>query len=186
MKRVLVLALFALGFAGTANAEFNYNFIQATYGQVDFDDFNVDGDNLGFDASLALTPEFHLFAGADFADLDFNVDATSFEAGVGWNNALTPIVDLVARASFQSVDVETPAGDADDTGLGLGVGLRINATDLLELNVGVEYVDLGDSGDNTSLSGAALFNVSERFAVGFVGEFDDDVELYSIAGRLYF
>ena len=186
MKRVFVLALLALGFSTTANAEFNYNFIQATYGQVDFDDVNVDGDNIGFDASFALTDEFPIFGGLDFADLDFSVDAQSFEAGVGYNTALTPMIDVIAQLSFQSVDVDTNFGDADDTGYGLGVGLRINATDLVEINVGLEHVDLGDGGDNTALTGAALFNVTERVSIGFVGSFDDDVTQYSVAGRWYF
>ncbi|MDX1482485.1 MAG: outer membrane beta-barrel protein [Woeseiaceae bacterium] len=186
MKRVLVFAFALLGIAGTASAEFNYNFVQATYGQIDFDDINVDGDNFGIDLSLAINDEFHLFGGADFSDLDFNVDATSWEAGVGWNNTLTPIVDIVARASFQSIDIDTNFGNADDTGLGIGVGLRAAVTDLLELNGSIEYVDFDDSGDNTTLNAAALFNFTERFSVGLTGSFDDDVELISLAGRIYF
>lgn len=186
MKRVLVLALLALGISGTAHAEFNYNFIQATYGQIDFDDFNVDGDNIGLDASLAITPEFHVFGGADFSDLDFNVDAQAFEAGLGYNAPITPLMDIIARISLQNIDVDTPAGSSDDTGLGVGVGLRINVTDFLELNAGIEYVDWDDSGENTAVTGAALINLSNRFAIGIVAEFDDDVEQYGLAGRLYF
>ena len=186
MKRVTALALATLCLAGTANAEFNYNFVQATYGQIDFDDINVDGDNIGFDVSLAITTEFHLFGGADFSDLDFNVDATSWQAGIGYNTAISPIVDIVARASFQSVDVDTGFGSADDTGFGLGVGLRAELTPLFELGAGIEFVDLDDSGDNTALSAEALFNITERVSVGVTGSFDDDVELFSVAGRIYF
>lgn len=186
MKRLIIPALLALGYADTASAEFNYNFVQATYGQVDFDDFNADGDNFGIGLSLAITDEFHLFGGADFADLDFNVDATSYRAGLGYNTPISEMIDVVAQLSFQKIDVEVGQTSADDTGFGLGVGLRIAATDMIEINAGIEYVNLDDSDDNTALTGAALFNLTERFTVGLVASFDDDVTQVGVAGRVYF
>jgi opacity protein-like surface antigen len=183
---MFVLAVITLGYAATANAEFNYNFVQASYGQIDFDDIDVDGDNVGIGLSLAITDEFHLFGGADFSDLDFNIDATAWRAGLGYNTPISEIVDVVAQLSFQSIEIDTGFGSADDTGFGLGVGLRIAATELVEINGGIEYVDLDDSGDNTAFTGAALFNLTERFTIGLVASFDDDVTLYSVAGRVYF
>jgi hypothetical protein len=186
MTRELLIAILALGAATTANAEFNYNFVQGTYGQVDFDNPNVDGDNFGLGASLALTDQFHLFGNADFADLDANVDATAWEAGVGYNTSITPIVDVVAQLSFQSVEIDTPFGNADDTGYGLGVLLRVAATDFVELNGGIKYVDFDDSGDNTAFVGAVLFNATDRVSFGLNLSFDDDAEQYGILGRIYF
>lgn len=188
MKRVLLLALLSLGIASTANAEFNYNFVQGTYGQIDFDDINVDGDNFGLGLSLAITDEFHLFGNAEFADLDFNIDADAWKAGVGYNTSISPIVDVVAQLSFQSIELDGPGpgGNLDDTGLGVAVFLRFALTDLVELNGGVEHVEFDDFGDNTALTGAALFNLTERFTLGLTASFDDDVEQYSLAGRVYF
>jgi len=184
--RVALATALVLGAAGTAQAEFNYNFVQAGYGQVDFDDAGVDGDNLGISLSLALTDEFHVFGGADYADLEAGVDATSWRAGVGYNTAISSVIDVIGQLSFQSVDLDTPVGNADETGFGLGVALRIAATDLVEINAGIEYVDIDVIGENTVLTGAALFNLTERISIGVTGRFDDDVTLYSLAGRLYF
>jgi len=186
MKRAALLAILALGVAGTANAEFNYNFVQVSYGQVDFDDLDVDGDSLGLSGSFALTNEFHLFAGAEFADLDFGVDATAWAAGFGYNTAITPVVDVVAQLSFQSVDVDTPFGSADDTGFGLSVGLRYALTQMVELNAGINYVDLDDSGDTTGRATAALFNVTDKVTLGIAANFDDDADSIGVLGRLYF
>ena len=186
MKRFLLFTLFILGFAATANAEFNYTFIQANYGQIDFDDIDADGDALGFSGSYALSDEFHIFGGAEFADLGSGVDASVWAAGFGYNTALTPVLDVVAQLSLQSAEVDTPFGDADDNGFGLNVFLRFQLTDLVELNGGVNYVDLDDSGDSTGFAGAALFNVTDRVTLGINAAFGDDADSYGILGRLYF
>ena len=186
MIRYLLIPILAIGAVNAARAEFNYNFVQASYGEVDFDSPNVDGDNIGLGGSIAMTPAFHLFGNADFADLSNNYDASSWEAGVGYNAAISPIVDIVAQLSYQSVDVDTPFGNADDSGFGVGVLLRVALTDLLELNGGIKYVDLDDSGDSTAFVGAALFNITDRVSLGLNLALDDDAEQYGILGRFYF
>jgi hypothetical protein len=41
--------------SGAAFAEgFDYSFVQGSYGQVDFDDFDVDGDALAFGGSYSV------------------------------------------------------------------------------------------------------------------------------------
>ena len=181
----LVLALCFVA-AAPARAEFSYDFVDVFYGQIDFDDVNVDGDNFGARLSLSINDEFHLFGGGGFADLDFNADATTWQAGVGYNTELSPVIDLVAQLSYRRVDLDTPFGDAEDNGFGLGVIFRVAMTDLVEFNGSIDYSDLDDTGDNISLGGAVLFNLTERFSVGLFGDFDDDVSEYSVVGRIYF
>lgn len=184
MRRVLLATLLVLGFAGTANAEFDYTFVQLNYSQIDFD--NGDGDAFGISGSYALTNEFHVFGGAEFSDLDFGVDASVWAAGFGYNTELTPDLDIVAQALLQSVQVDTPFGDGDDSGLGFNLGLRYGLSDLVELNAGINYVNLDDSGDTTAFSAAALFNVTARFTLGINALFDDDADAIGVLGRLYF
>ena len=184
MGRALLFSLLMLGFAAAANAEFNYTFIQANYTQLDLD--GGDGDAIGLSGSYALTNEFHIFGGAEFSDLDFGIDASTWAAGFGYNTSLSPVLDVVAQASLQNVQVDTPFGDWDDTGIGLNVFLRYALTDLVELNGGVNYVNFDDSGSNTGFSGAALFNVTSRFTLGVNVVLDDDVDAFGVIGRLYF
>jgi hypothetical protein len=72
------LVLLALACATSAHAkDFDYDYFQLTYGNVEFDDVNVDGDNFGLSGSYALNEDFHVFAGYESAGLDFGIDATT-------------------------------------------------------------------------------------------------------------
>ena len=184
MKRALVLAAITLSFAGTANAEFDYDFLQVNYGQVDFD--NGDGDVIGLTGSYAMTNEFPLFGGIEYSELDFGIDATTLGAGVGYNTELTPVLDLVAQLGFQTIQVDTPFGDGDDSGVGFNLFLRYALTDMVELNGGINYLNLDDSGDTTAFSAAALFDITSRFTLGINATFDDDADAIGVLGRLYF
>ena len=181
----LALAL-TLGMAGTAQAEFDYDWVGANYGNVDFDDANVDGDGFGFDITLGIAENFHLFGAAETADLDFNADLTRWRAGIGYNTPLSPTVDVIGQLSYETIDIDTALGGADDDGFGLGVGIRVAATALVELNGGIRYVDFSDSGDDAVFDAGVLFNLTEAFSIGVNGTFDDDVNTYRLAGRFYF
>ena len=189
MHRFVLLFLtmgLTTGLAGAARAEFNYDWIGVTYNNVDFDDLDVDGDGFGFDVTLGIAENYHLFGGAETADLDFNVDLTSWRAGIGFNTPLSEAVDVIAQLSYENLEIDTSIGDADDNGFGLGVGVRVEATNLVELNGAIRYVDFSDSGDDAAFDAAVLFNLTESFTIGLNGTFDDDVNTYRLAGRYYF
>ena len=95
-------------------------------------------------------------------------------------------MDVLAQVTYEKIELDTPLGDADDSGFGIGVGIRVAATSLVELLGSVSYVDFDDGGDNTALNAGALFNVTETIAVGVNASFDDDVNVYRLTGRFYF
>lgn len=180
---ILVLALSA-----SASAEdFDYSFLSIGYGVIDFDDIGVDGDGLNIGGSFAINDTIHLFGEYQAADLDFGIDASTFSAGIGYNTSVSPTVDLVARLSYEYAEVDIPGpGNFDDSGFGLGVGLRFAASDTIELNAGITYVDLGDSGDDTGFGVAGFYDFSDAFALGLSGNWSSDVSVYALTGRLYF
>jgi hypothetical protein len=97
-----------------------------------------------------------VFGGYGSAGLDLCIDATTFSAGFGYNSGMSDTVDLVARLSYEYIEFDAPGfGDVDDSGLGLGVGLRIAASNKLELNAGINYVNYGDGGDGGDETGFA-------------------------------
>jgi hypothetical protein len=186
MKRYLLLVLLACASAPAAAQGFNYNFVEATYGQLDIDDPNVDGDFLGVGGSIAINENFHAIASYESADLDFGIDATSWNIGAGFNTPISPVIDVVAQLTYESVDVSLGPASADDDGLGLAVGLRAAVSDAVELNFGIKYVDLDDSGDDTALGAAFLMDLTPNFAIGLNGSWGDDADAYGIVGRFYF
>ena len=187
MKRSIpVLLLLAL--SATASAEgFDYSYIQLNYANLDFDRINADGDGVGLSGSFALNSDWHVFGEYQTAGLDASIDATKLVAGAGYNTEISPLLDMYARLSFQSIDFDTPGpGSFDDSGFGLGVGVRYEANQEIELNAGIEYVDLGGSYDDTSVSIGGLYNFTDAFALGFGGSWGDETSSYMLSGRLYF
>ncbi len=186
LRSILILVSLAATAPASAS-EFDYNYFQLSYGNIEFDDVNVDGDGFGLAGSYSINPDFHVFADYQAAGLDFGIDATSLGAGIGWHTTLSPVIDLVASVSYQYLELDAPGGaDVDDSGLGLGVGLRFAASDELELNAGISYVDLSDSGDDTGFGVGGLYSFSESFSLGLGANWSDDATSYTIAGRFYF
>ena len=111
---------------------------------------------------------------------------TAFAAILAHSN-YAPVVDMIARVSYESVEIDVPGfGSADDSGFGLGLGLRFAASEQLELNAGINYVDLGDSGDDTGFEAGGLYSFTDAFALGLSGSWGDNVSAYSVTGRFYF
>jgi opacity protein-like surface antigen len=185
-SRPLFLALFV--FSATAAAEdLKYNFIQGSYGQIEVEDVDADGDGFGIEGSVALTDRFHLFGGYTTADMDFGVDLNQLEAGVGFNSPIAETVDLIASLAYVSAEVEVPGfGSIDDSGYGLGLGLRAMVTPVLEVNGDIQYVDFGDGGDDTGFGAGFLYSFTERFAAGLSGDWSDDFSSYQLNARMLF
>jgi opacity protein-like surface antigen len=189
LRSTLLVILFA--FSGAAFADdFNYNSVTVSYGQIDFDDLNADGDTLGINGSAAVSENFHVFASYGVGEVDDGIDTLdvdTWNAGIGYNTSLSESVDLVVGLSYEYIDLSAPGfGSVDDNGFGVSVGLRMAASDKLEIDAGIAYVDMSDNGDNTAFGGGLLYSFTENFALGLSASFDDDVTAYNIGGRFYF
>lgn len=186
LRSSLVLLFLALSASASAK-DFDYDYFSLSYGNIEIDDSNVDGDGFGLAGSYAINEDFHVFAGYQSAGLDFGIDLSAFGAGIGYHTTLTPVVDLVASVSYQYIDFDAPGlGDADDNGLGLGVGLRFAASEEIELNAGISYVDFSDSGNDTSFGVGGLYSFTDAFALGLSADWGDDISSYTLEGRFYF
>jgi len=162
----------------------NYTFLEGGYRYIDVDDFD-DGDGIGIGGSLAATENVHLVAEYDTVELDNNIDFDTVFVGGGLNLPLDADFDLVARLGYVSAEVDAGFGDVDDDGLGLQGGFRFMATEVFEVNAFIDYVDLDDSGDDTSLNLGAVYNFTPQFALGGVATFSDDVNGLAVNFRWY-
>ncbi len=189
LRSALLLILLALSASVYAD-EFSYNSFTASYGQIDFDDVNADGDILGVSASAEIGESFFAFGSYGAGEIDdgfISADVDSWNAGLGYHMPMSDSVDFVARLSYEYVDISVPGfGSGDDDGFGLGAGIRYAANDEFEIDAGIKYVDMDDGGGDTALSAGFLYNFTENFAVGLAGDWGDDVTAYSIGVRFYF
>ncbi|HEX6259257.1 MAG TPA: outer membrane beta-barrel protein [Woeseiaceae bacterium] len=186
VSRLFLLSLVAVSAAAAAE-DLSYNFIQGSYGQVEVDEVDVDGDGFGIEGSVAVSDSFHLFGGYTTADMDFGIELNQLEAGIGYNTPISETVDLVATLSYVSAEVEAAGfGSADDSGYGLGVGLRAMLSPVFEVNGDIQYVDFGDGGDDTGFGAGFLYSFTEQFAAGVSGDWSDDFSSYQLNARMLF
>ncbi len=184
------VVLLAAAAAVTAQAnELSYDYVELHYvdAEIDVDGGgDVDGDGFAIDGSLALTDNVHVFAGFQSLDFDFDVDLSAFEIGGGWNQSIATGTDFVARLSYIDGEIDTPIGDADDSGLGLAAGLRHFFTPEFEGGAFIRHVDLDESGGETSFLVEGEYYLTERFTTGLSLEFGDDATSWALGVRYYF
>jgi hypothetical protein len=185
LRSSLVILLLALSASASAE-DFSYNYVYLGYGNTELDGVSVDGDGFSIGGSYGFTDSIHAFASYETADLDFNVDATRYNFGIGYNTSVSDAVDMFARLSYESIDFGLPGfGSIDDSGYGLSVGARFAASSAFELNAAVNFVDYGD-GDDTGFEVGGLYSFTDSFALGLAAEWSDEFTTYVLSGRFYF
>lgn len=185
----------ALGAPLAATAqELSYNYVEAGYVQVEPDDADVDYDGFRAKASGRIADQVYLFASYGELESDeFAGGATAEQevitAGLGYRIPVAPVTDITAEAAFVSVDfsVDGPLGGGsdDDTGFGLGLGLRHLFTPYVEGAVNVDYVDVFDE-DETTLTLSGLFHLTPALSLGAGYSISDDADGWTVGGRFNF
>ncbi|ANO52307.1 hypothetical protein [Woeseia oceani] len=187
LGQTVVLATAATVFAGAANAELNYDFLELRYvdAELDAGSNDVDGDGFEFGGSYKIADNVHLFGGYQTLDFD-GVDVNALQIGGGYMTAISADTDLVARLSYIDGEVEAGGLDFDDSGFGLSAGFRRMFTPEFEGRIFVNYADLDDSGSDTTLELAGDYYFNNQFAAGLSLDFGDDATSWSIGGRYFF
>ena len=167
----------------------SYNRVQASFEEIDIDiggGLEVDGDGFSLGGTMAVGDSWYVLGEYTTADFDLGVDYDELSLGGGYHHGLSDRTDLIAELTYENAEADSGAVSVDDSGLGLAVGLRSMINPKLELEGKLSYVDLDDSGDDTSIGFRAWYAVSGSFAVGVGAEFGDDVSGYGIGARWYF
>jgi hypothetical protein len=208
--KALVLAICALPVALQAaeaktspvkSNDFSYNYAQLGYVMQDWDGaFDVDA----IDAQLSMAIDEHLFLRGQFQvfDGDFDVgfvdadtDGWLLGAGVGFNTPLADDLDLVVTGDLVHIKYENDGYrvfgvrvanvDDDDTGIRLTGGVRMRATQELELAGGLYLNDVGPQ-DDIGLFGDALLHLNDQFDVGAGVKLGGDLTEFGVFGRYNF
>ncbi len=135
-------------------ANFNYNYVEGAYEDIDRD--GADGDAFRISGSYDVAPNFNIIA--EYATGDFDnplgggdIDTDEFAIGVGFHTEVAPSTDFTANIKVVDQEVD---GITDDTGYGVGIGLRHMFTHNIEGDVNVDFVDVDDNEDTAFRVGA--------------------------------
>ncbi len=182
---VLVAAVAAaLPLIGQADT-MDYSFAELGFIDAEYDDFDADGDGFALRGGI----EFHetYFAWAQLEDLSFDrgIDVTDIRVGAGGHWPIAEKIDVVGLVGIVRQDIDGPRGlNGDNDGFTLGAHVRGEVRPKLELEGGLDYVDVDDGSDTViSLEGRYFFidNVSGGLRLEF-----GDRDAIGIAARLTF
>ena len=191
----LVAASLAMGpFVAAQAQDISYTYVELGYVTTDLDGVGKDLDGFVLRGSFEVADNFFLYAryldqSVSVAGIDFDAQQYGIGGGFAWSFADN--MDLYGRVGYTEVELDVSGGgsggfDLDDDGYELGVGIRARPLELLELEGVVNYVDLSDSGDDTSYGVAGRWFITDTFALGVEGEFADDADTYGVGFRLQF
>ncbi len=180
---IAVLSLFPI--AGLTDG-FNYTFVEGGFvsSEIDVGGTDVNGDGLELAGSYAFNEQIHFIAGYVDQDFDFGIDTTTISFGAGINHVLKEDWDFVGQLSYVSQDVDTGGGNADDSGLGLMGGVRGRVRPNVEIDAGVNYIDVG--GSDTELFVSGRYYVRDTFSVGGGLTLDDGDTTLNLTLRALF
>jgi hypothetical protein len=167
----------------------SYSYLEGAYVNSDYDHFDKDVDGAALRASFEITDQ--VFVYGSFSDqstsiFSSDVDLTSYRIGAGYAWPIAKNVDVYGKGGYARTEADLPGPNLSDDGYTLGVGMRGRVLEQLELEGAVNYTDLNDSGDDTSLGLAARYFFTPRFAVGLESEFGDNVDTYGVNVRWNF
>jgi hypothetical protein len=183
----LIAAIAALPLAASAE-QMSYTYVDLGYINTELDDgaFDVDGDGFALRGLLQVHENFFVFAEHENIGYDFDVDGTSWHVGGGGRWPLSESLDVVGRLGFVKAEVEVGQFDADDDGFALGARLRGAVAPRFELEGGIDYVNLDDSGDDTSLVLEGRYFFLPQLAGGLLLGFNSDATTIGVGARYTF
>jgi hypothetical protein len=191
VSRTLLAAAVLVPVAGMAQerpqqSQFSYNYVELSYDETDFElpGGDADGDGLTLSGSFEITDDWHAYASYGSHDLDFGIDSDTWMLGAGYSYPIRSGVDLYGRVLYIDSSLDAGPVNVDDDGLGLQFRVRGSVNDALELEGGVQYVDVGDS--DTSLTAGARYNFNSAFSAGLVLTFGGDTDGIGINARYSF
>lgn len=171
----------------TQSLPMSYTYVEIAYDESDFDlpgAGDRDGDGLTVSGSIELTDDWHAFASYGAADIDGGADIDTWALGAGYRYPLKDNVDLYGRVLYISSEFDVGPLDADEDGLGLQVRIRARMNQQLELEGGIQHLDVGDS--DTSLQASARYHFTDNFSAGIGLTFAGDTDSFGINARFTF
>jgi len=188
MKSVSLLgALLAFALAPyAAFAEMSYSGFELSFVDVDLDNVNVNGDGFEIGGSYELNDKFFLLGEWQDQNLDFGIDGRAIELGAGLHHPLAANLDFVGTLSYIDTQLDVGNVSADDDGLALGGGIRTTFGKTFQLDAMLRYVDYDNAGSDTGIRVNGRWYFTDRMAVLFGTDLNDNADTLRVGFRAEF
>lgn len=173
--KLIKTSLFALAVGASAAAsaaDFNYNYVEGGFGEIDH------GDGLFLNAAHDIQKNIGLVGGLFVGDTDPGFDFTAFEFGVQYHQPLKSNLGFNAGLKILHTSVDLPSwarGNDSDTGLVANAGLRFRVQPKIELEGDLKLVSSDMIDDGLGADVGARFYVDPHLS--FAGGLAVDTEL---------
>ena len=188
MKKLLLLAA-ALSIQATAAAQTTQQSaptdLSYSYGELRFVDVDANGGD-GFQLAGSFELDQNWILVGSLTDLDYNnnVDSTLLEIGGGYVWDYSADWDLFSTLRFVHYEVDTPFGNADDTGFAISAGARGLLAPKFEIRGSVNHINLDNSDTYLRIAGDYYF--TQQLAAGISLDLAGDTDSFSLGARWYF
>ena len=188
MNKVLLL-LAVLSIPATAAAQSNQNTgrsdLSYSFAELRFVDVDSNGgDGFQLAGSFELDGPWILVGSLTSLDFNGDVDTTLLEIGGGYVWDYTSDWDLFSTLRLAWAEVDTPFGDADDTGFAFSAGARGLLAPKFEVRGSVNHINV--DGSDTYLQIAGDYYFTDQFSAGVSLDVAGDTDSFSIGARWYF
>ena len=186
-KLLLVLAVLFIQTTAAAQSnqqrqpsDLSYSFAELRFVDVD----TSGGDGFRLAGSYELDGPWILVGALTLLDFNNNVDSTLLEIGGGYVWNYSDDFDLFGTVQLVRAEVDTPGGDADDSGFAFSAGARGFLAPQFEIRGSVNHINLDNSDTYLQLAGDYYF--TDQVSAGVSLDFAGDVDTFSLGARWYF
>lgn len=173
-------------------ADFNYNYLQLSYEDAEFDFAAGSGiskpevDGFGLVGSAAITDNIFLTGTFSTWDGDYSVDADTWMLGGGYHSSLMPNTDLVLEASLGNLDMAgITSKDFDIWSISGGLRHMVNPQLEIAGKLGVKDFDNKKNTDSF-FQASAVYEFKKDIAGVISYEAGESIDLLTLAARVYF
>ncbi len=165
----------------------SYTYIEADIINIDVDDL-TDETGFGLQASISLGDHIYMLANYSNADFDLSdLTSTSFDLqqldlGLGYHHTIGERLDALVEVSV----VDSELGNFNENGFNVSVGLRVAATEHIELGGKVGYQNIDEALDGAVGHFNLLYKINDLFGINVLADVGDDVTTYGIGVRASF
>ncbi len=172
-------------------SSFSYRFVELGLGQGDFD--GVDSDDVRFGGSFPIGDSSYFFASNTNYSMDVpspaSLDLSVLRIGFGMHMDAGSGLDAYASAAYADMEVDLTipglgSGTGSENGYALAGGFRMQASDTIELGLGVELLEV-DGADDTLVTAGGIYSLTDRVGLGLSYESGDDFDSIMIGLRVY-